>query len=471
MGDSAAFDEIFRRYHQDVFRYCRSIVRNEQDAMDALQNTMTTALAKLPGESREIRLKPWLFRVARNECIDSLNARRDQISPDGLELEGGSRVESEVADRERLREILSDIGRLPEGQRSALVMRELNGLTFEDIGFALDCTPAAARQAVYEARLSLKELESGRGMLCDEARQAISSMDGRVMRGRRLRAHLRSCDECEGFRLALQARQKELRSLVPVVPAAAAASILGAIGGGGGGIGGGLLAIFSGGGAAAGAGTKAVAILAVTAGIGAGTAGVVNRIESAGKEPGSAVVSEPGPDSGPGQPSNSAIPVSITGSAIGDSDRPKVNGLGQSDRDENPGAWSRDPSDPDAKNGSGLAGEADPSPVGGPGAVPAGEPTVGKPGRSEQAPGRAEGGPPGKGAGRPAGTGGGNPGATPVGPPAHAQGRPAKGGQSPVPRPPTDSGKPGSASSGLPPSPGGSSPPGRGGKRKSAGTP
>src|SRR5262245_2321863 len=69
-GDSRAFAAIYRRYQADLYRYCLAIVGNSADAQDALQNTMVQALRTLPGEEREIKLKPWLYRVARNASID-----------------------------------------------------------------------------------------------------------------------------------------------------------------------------------------------------------------------------------------------------------------------------------------------------------------------------------------------------------------------------------------------------------------
>src|SRR5690348_348958 len=71
-GDSRAFEAIYDRHHQALSRYCRSIVGNEHDAADALQSTLASALRALVGESREIPLKPWLFRIAHNECISLL---------------------------------------------------------------------------------------------------------------------------------------------------------------------------------------------------------------------------------------------------------------------------------------------------------------------------------------------------------------------------------------------------------------
>lgn len=439
--------------------------------MDALQSTMEKALARLPGESREIRLKPWLFRVARNVCIDSLNIRREQVPSDGLELVSGSSVESEVSDRERLRGLLSDIGWLPEAQRSALVMRELNGLSFEDIGLALNCSAAAARQVVYEARLSLRELETGRGMLCDEARQAISSRDGRVMRGRKLRAHLRSCEECEGFRLALRGRQEDLRSLVPVLPAGVAASILGAIGGGGGGAGGGLLAAFGGGAAATGAGTKAVAILAVTAGIGAGTAGVIDRSAFGNAEPESSGTPAQGLIVGPARV---AAPFSPVGTPVRSTARQSPSEADESSRDnglKDSGGLPPEDADPD---GTGLPGdprERPEPPSGGSAAVPGpGEGVLGEGhSRGEHAPGRSEGGSPGRGEGRPAGIGKTVAGVT--GSPGNAHGRQTENPRIPAPKPPPKAGKQGSSPAGPPATAGSSKPNGASGNGKSRSTP
>src|SRR5688500_4244937 len=68
-GSQAAFAAIYERHHQPLFRYCRSILGNDEEAQDALQNTMVSAMRSLPGEQREITLLPWLFRVAHNESI------------------------------------------------------------------------------------------------------------------------------------------------------------------------------------------------------------------------------------------------------------------------------------------------------------------------------------------------------------------------------------------------------------------
>ena len=181
-GDERAFSAIYRKYHQELYRYCRAILHDPYEAEDALQQAMVRALRSLPGETREIALRPWLYRVAHNEAISILRARRPVAQIDLEQVELGADVEGQAAARERLRQLFADIQQLPERQRGALLMRELSGLSFDDIGAAFGLRPAAARQAVYEARLSLHEMTEGREMECEAVRQSISAQDRRLLR-------------------------------------------------------------------------------------------------------------------------------------------------------------------------------------------------------------------------------------------------------------------------------------------------
>lgn len=285
-GDRRAYAELFRRYRQPLYGYCVSIVGNQDDAADALQNTMARALQSLPGESRDLNLKPWLFRVAHNQCVDLMRARRGMDDIDDHELPSTLGVERTVAAREGLAQVISDLDKLPERQRGALVMRELNGLSFDEIATAIDSTPAAAKQVVYEARCALQEQARGREMDCESVRSAISERDGRVLRGRRIRAHLRACEGCADFKAGITTRRADLRALIPPIPAALALSIVETFGGPG--AGGGLAGILGAGGGGkavlSGGAMKAVAVVAVTTGVGAGTLGVVEGTRQ-GDEP------------------------------------------------------------------------------------------------------------------------------------------------------------------------------------------
>ena len=274
-GEERAFASIFDRYHQQLYRYCLAIVGDTQDAQDALQNTMLKVLRALPGEERELKLKPWLYRIAHNESVDLLRRRRDTRQLDAELAAPAPALADELDSRERLRQLLADLDELPERQRGALVMRELAGLDFAAIGTALDTSAAVARQTLYEARLSLRQMGEGRGMDCVTVTQALSDGDGRVVRRRDVRAHLRHCASCRDFRDEIERREHDFAALAPLPTALAAGLLHGLLGGAPGsssGVGGAVIA----GGAAKSVGSSAAlkgaaAVLAIAA-VGAGAA-------------------------------------------------------------------------------------------------------------------------------------------------------------------------------------------------------
>ncbi len=230
-GDRAAFGVVFARYHQELYRYCLSLLHDREDAADALQGTMLRALRALEGETRAIALRPWLYRVAHNEAIDLLRHRPPRAD-DRAELHAALDwgVEAGVEARARLRQLLLDLRELPERQRGALVMRELAGLDYAQIADALETSPAAAKQSVYEARRTLFELASGRDLDCEGIRSRLSEGDRRSTRARAVRAHLRACSGCRDFHELTASRRSALSGLIPGLPAGAAAELLGGFG-------------------------------------------------------------------------------------------------------------------------------------------------------------------------------------------------------------------------------------------------
>jgi RNA polymerase sigma factor (sigma-70 family) len=230
-GDQAAFEQIYERYHQDLYRFCLAMVGNPADAQDALQNTMVKVLRGLPGEKRQIKLRPWLYRIARNEAVEILRRRREtsELEPEQMPV---APLTETAETRERLRTLLTDLEQLPERQRAALVMRELSGLDFDQIGTAFGSSAAVARQTLYEARLSLRQLDAGREMRCAEVMQELSNADGRVTRRREIQAHLRTCADCRAFQDDIAKRHEDLAALAPLPIAASAGLLKGVLGSG-----------------------------------------------------------------------------------------------------------------------------------------------------------------------------------------------------------------------------------------------
>ena len=316
-GDDAALTAMYERHHQALYRYCRSILHDDEDARDALQSTMAKALAALRDEERDFELRPWLFRIAHNEAISRLRQRRDSVDLDAVGTLGTDSLAQTVEDRERLALLRADLRDLPERQRSALVLRELSGLSHEEIAVVLDSSAGAVKQTIFEARAGLHECAEGRTMLCADVQRALSDGDGRVLRGRRMRAHVRSCRACRTFKTALAHRPADLAALAPALPATAGAALLahllpGAAKAGLASSAGAATGAGAGGGIATTVATK-VAIVALATATLAGTGGVVRHAVTAPDRDARPAVAAP---SAP-----RARPISSSASAAGASRR------------------------------------------------------------------------------------------------------------------------------------------------------
>src|SRR5947208_2566674 len=109
-GRERAFAVLYERYHQPLYRYCRSMLRNDQDAQDVLQSTFASALAALQQGKRNAPFRPWLFRIAHNEAITLIRRRRDagQEITEAM-LPPVASASEEADDRARLALLLADL--------------------------------------------------------------------------------------------------------------------------------------------------------------------------------------------------------------------------------------------------------------------------------------------------------------------------------------------------------------------------
>ena len=157
-GNNGAFAALYERYYEPLLGYCRSILLNAEDAHDATQSALENALRALPRREPGRPLKPWLYRIAHNEAINIVRRRQpvaSGVDTDDLLTVPGPEVDSEQ--RTRLAQLVDDLRMLPERQRGALVMRELSGLSYDEIGLALGVSNEAARRAVFDARTALHD--------------------------------------------------------------------------------------------------------------------------------------------------------------------------------------------------------------------------------------------------------------------------------------------------------------------------
>ncbi|HEX6229529.1 MAG TPA: sigma-70 family RNA polymerase sigma factor [Solirubrobacterales bacterium] len=159
-GYEAAFEEIVRRYGRALTRYAAGIVGSRSE--DVTQDAFSKALLALRRDDAEIDLRPWLYRIVRNTALNDL---RDNPPPPEVvagAIAMGRSAAEEAEQREELTELIERLGALPQPQRAAIVMRELEGLSHDEIAANLGMSGGAARQAIYRARQALRD---GIGML------------------------------------------------------------------------------------------------------------------------------------------------------------------------------------------------------------------------------------------------------------------------------------------------------------------
>ncbi len=274
-GNEEAFSVIHDRFQTRLLAYVRRMLPPgpRANAEDILQDVYLRAYSALRADERPVALRAWLYRVAHNRCIDEL--RRPGPQPTEIvEQEGDPRLDPALAAerREHLRRLVVDLGRLPEQQRSALLMRELEGFTYQELGDTLGVTQPAVKSLLVRARVGLAEASQARDTSCGEIREDLAdTRDRRVRSSARAKRHLRDCGDCRGFDKALRSTTRDLGQLLP--GPGLFAMLLGLVGGGGAGggataggaVGGGAAGAASGGVAAATATKVAVAVCCVAA--------------------------------------------------------------------------------------------------------------------------------------------------------------------------------------------------------------
>ena len=145
-GDERAFEAIYDRYHRALLGFCQHMLGSREEAEDALQHVFVAAYRHLREGRGRVQLKPWLYTVARNRCLSMLRMRRDEVALDQvLEPRAAGATAADAECREDLGEILHDLARLPEDQRTALVLAELGDLSHKEIATTLDVRTDKAR--------------------------------------------------------------------------------------------------------------------------------------------------------------------------------------------------------------------------------------------------------------------------------------------------------------------------------------
>jgi RNA polymerase sigma factor (sigma-70 family) len=272
-GNPGAFEAIVDRYQGRLLGFCRQMLRSTEDAEDVLQEVFVNAYRAMLADEREINLRPWLYRIARNRCLNHLRkpTADAQESMDMVPVVEAASTAEKVHNREEFRQLLADVGKLPETQRSALLLREMDAMSYEEIAQAMETSVPSVKSLLVRARISLAEASQARQLTCGEVRVDLAeAAEGLRKLSGPVRRHVRDCEECADFRSQLRSNDKVLAALAPVGPLIALKGfIVSKLGLGGTGAGGAATATGAGGAGAVGSVGAALGSGGAAGGIGA----------------------------------------------------------------------------------------------------------------------------------------------------------------------------------------------------------
>ncbi|HET9738493.1 MAG TPA: RNA polymerase sigma factor [Solirubrobacteraceae bacterium] len=220
-GSPHAFEALVARYQSRLLAFCRHMLASKEDAEDVLQEVFAAAFNAILADEREINVRPWLYRIARNRSLNHLR-RAQAVGVDSMDVhfsEHGLTTADKVHRREEFRLLMADVQDLPETQKTALLLREIDALSYDQIAEAMETTVPSVKSLLVRARVSLAEAAEARLLTCEEVREEL----GRIAEGLAgttapLRRHLRTCEQCTAFRKHLRATNRALAALFPVAP-------------------------------------------------------------------------------------------------------------------------------------------------------------------------------------------------------------------------------------------------------------
>jgi RNA polymerase sigma factor (sigma-70 family) len=154
-GNDRAFEAIVLRYHRPLLRHCRRLLPAGR-AEDAVQQALLRALEAMRADERDLQLEPWLHRIAHNAAIDSLRRMDSHWEELDDRMDGVEPTHAAAERRARFNSVMSNMGELPERQRRALVLRELEGRSYDEIATTLGVTGDGVRQLLNRARNTMR---------------------------------------------------------------------------------------------------------------------------------------------------------------------------------------------------------------------------------------------------------------------------------------------------------------------------
>ncbi|MCW2968560.1 MAG: sigma-70 family polymerase sigma factor [Solirubrobacteraceae bacterium] len=212
-GDDRAFEQLYHRYHRRITAYIQGMVHDHARAEDIAQDVFVSALRRMRDTDRPIAFKPWIYEIAKNACIDQFrrSRRAEEVSYDADEgmgaadygrlVSGDAMPEARLDSKQSLDDLCGAFGGLSEAHHEILVMRELEGLSYREIGERLGMSRPSVESTLFRARRRLTEEyeELVSGARCQRIQGIIAGAEDSGLGARderRLARHVSHCQPC-----------------------------------------------------------------------------------------------------------------------------------------------------------------------------------------------------------------------------------------------------------------------------------
>jgi len=212
-GDDSAFEELYLRYFPRICAFVCRMLRDDGRCEDVAQEAFMSALRRMRATDSEINFRPWIYQIARNAAIDSYRRNSHAVevsmdSDDGLRASDRHRLvgidggpDSVLVTKEQLGHLQGAFDELSDVHTRVLVMRELEGMSYREIGERLDLTRPAVESALFRARRRLESeyAELSEGRRCEAMHATMVRMAAGKHRGaeeHRLARHAKRCHTC-----------------------------------------------------------------------------------------------------------------------------------------------------------------------------------------------------------------------------------------------------------------------------------
>ncbi|HXD19249.1 MAG TPA: sigma-70 family RNA polymerase sigma factor [Vicinamibacterales bacterium] len=183
-GDAESFNQLILRWERPIYALAYRVIGREEDARDVCQETFLRAFRALPGFKRQAKFSSWIYRIALNLCRDWIRRQRrapvmqmpEGVDPGELVAEQGP-VESieDLVGRRQLSEVVEEaMALLPEEQRTAIVLKEYHGMTFQEIADMQGCPLSTVKTRLYQGLTVLRRHLEKNGRLSSSVEGAMT---------------------------------------------------------------------------------------------------------------------------------------------------------------------------------------------------------------------------------------------------------------------------------------------------------